>query len=89
MNIFNQFEHHIKKIYDTLVAEGQLEAGHDLSKMVVELPREEAHGDLATNIAMVTAKSAKMKPRDLASLYAEKLEALDDVNAVEIAGPGF
>ena len=89
MNIFNQFEHHIKKIYDTLVAEGQLEAGHDLSKMTVELPREEAHGDLATNIAMVTAKSAKMKPRDLASLYAEKLEALDDVNAVEIAGPGF
>ena len=89
MNIFNQFEHHIKKIYDTLIAEGQLEAGHDLSKMTVELPREEAHGDLATNIAMVTAKSAKMKPRDLASLYAEKLEALDDVNAVEIAGPGF
>ena len=89
MNIFNQFENHIKKIYDTLVASGKLEAGHDLSKMTVELPRDEAHGDLATNIAMVTAKSAKMNPRALAALYAAELEALDEVDAVEIAGPGF
>ena len=89
MNIFNQFEQHIKTIYDALTAEGQLEAGHDLSKMTVELPRDETHGDLATNIAMVTAKAAKMKPRDLAMLYAAKLEALDEVDAVEIAGPGF
>ena len=89
MNIFNQFENHINEIYDKLVASGQLEAGHDLSKMTVELPRDEAHGDLATNVAMVTAKSAKMNPRELAALYAAELEALDEVNAVEIAGPGF
>ena len=89
MNIFNQFEQHIKSIYDALIAEGKLEAGHDLSKMTVELPRDETHGDLASNIAMVTSKSAKMKPRDLAMLYAAKLEALDEVDSVEIAGPGF
>ena len=54
----------------------------------MELPRE-SHGDLATNIAMVTAKSAGMNPRALAELYVAKLAALDDVQSAEIAGPGF
>ena len=89
MNIFSQFEEHIKSIYHNLVAEKHLADGHDLSKMVVELPREESHGDLASNVAMVTAKQAGMRPRDLAELYANGLGKLPDVTSVEIAGPGF
>ena len=89
MNIFTLFETHIYNIYNELVAEGALAEGHNLSKLTVELPREESHGDLATNIAMVTAKSAGMNPRALAELYVAKLADLDDVESAEIAGPGF
>ena len=89
MNIFTLFETHIHNIYNELVAEGALSEGHNLSKLTVELPREESHGDLATNIAMVTAKSAGMNPRALAELYVAKLADLDDVQSADIAGPGF
>ncbi|MGI9407863.1 MAG: arginine--tRNA ligase, partial [Hyphomicrobiaceae bacterium] len=57
--------------------------------LTVEPPRDASHGDLATNAAMVLAKAAGMKPRDLADHIAGKLRADDDVVEVEIAGPGF
>ena len=57
--------------------------------MVFELPRDETHGDLATNAAMVLAKQAGMKPSDLAKIFAVHLAKLDGANAVDIAGPGF
>ncbi|OQW57011.1 MAG: arginine--tRNA ligase [Proteobacteria bacterium SG_bin9] len=66
-----------------------LPAGLDLSRVVVEPPKDASHGDMATNAAMVLAKDAKAKPRDLAEQIAEKLRADDLVAAVEIAGPGF
>ena len=53
-----------------LAAEGGWPAGIDLSRVVVEPPREAAHGDMATNAAMVLAKEAKAKPRDLAEAIA-------------------
>ena len=46
--------------------------GIDLSRVVVEPPRDAAHGDLATNAAMVLAKEAKAKPRELAEQIAEQ-----------------
>ena len=52
-------------------------------------PRDAAHGDLASNAALVLAKAAKMKPRDIADKLAEKLEADPDIERVEVAGPGF
>src|SRR5437868_8492619 len=61
----------------------------DFSRIVVEPPRDAAHGDMATNAAMVLAKEAKLKPRDLAELIATKLRADDLIAAVEVAGPGF
>ena len=66
-----------------------LPAGLDLSRVVVEPPKDASHGDMATNAAMVLAKDAKAKPRDLAEKIAERLRADDLVAAVEIAGPGF
>jgi arginyl-tRNA synthetase len=64
-------------------------AGIDFSRIVVEPPRDASHGDMATNAAMVLAKEAKSKPRDLAEKIAEKLRTDALITAVEIAGPGF
>ena len=72
-----------------LAAEGNWPDGIDFSRVVVEPPRDATHGDMATNAAMVLAKEAKAKPRDLADKIAEKLRADDLIASVEVAGPGF
>lgn len=89
MNIFNIFEQELATIMHALEAEKLVPNGADTSRVVVELPRDEAHGDLATNIAMVLAKPYEVKPRDLAELIAARLLQIDDVDNTEIAGPGF
>jgi arginyl-tRNA synthetase len=61
----------------------------DLSRIVVEPPREASHGDMATNTAMVLAKDAGKKPRELADAIAAKLRAEPNVEKVDVAGPGF
>src|SRR6202522_315996 len=72
-----------------LAAEGGWPAGTDLSRVVVEPPRDAAHGDMATNAAMVLAKEAKAKPRDLAEAIAARLRSDDLIASVDVAGPGF
>jgi arginyl-tRNA synthetase len=72
-----------------LASEGGWPANIDLARVVVEPPRDPAHGDMATNAAMVLAKEARAKPRDLAELIAAKLRADDLIASVDIAGPGF
>jgi len=72
-----------------LAEEGGWSAGIDLSRVVVEPPRDAAHGDMATNAAMVLAKDAKVKPRDLAEQVAARLRTDDLIASVEVAGPGF
>src|ERR1700761_5195011 len=61
----------------------------DLSRVVVEPPKDPTHGDMATNAAMVLAKEAKAKPRELADKIADRLRADDMVASVAVAGPGF
>lgn len=58
-------------------------------KITIEIPKSLKHGDLATNAALVLAKQLKMKPLDLANLFKDKIEILDSVKHVDIAGPGF
>ena len=89
MTVFAAFEAEFKTISDQLVEAGSLPKGLDSSRVVFELPRDETHGDLATNAAMVLAKQAGMKPLDLAEMFVVFLAKLDGVTAVEIAGPGF
>jgi arginyl-tRNA synthetase len=79
----------VQAICAALAAGGQWPAGIDFSRVVVEPPRDASHGDMATNAAMVLAKDAKAKPRDLADKIAEKLRADDLVASVKVAGPGF
>lgn len=89
MNIFTEFQNRITAALTRLASAGTLPAGLDPSRVTVEPPRDPAHGDLATNAAMVLARDAGMKPRDLAETLAAALRGEPGVTAVEIAGPGF
>src|SRR6188472_2128817 len=88
-NIFAAVLDKVRAANNALVADGVLPAGIDQSRIVVEPPREAAHGDMATNAAMVLAKDAGKKPRELAEAIAAKLRADDLVAKAEVAGPGF
>mgnify|MGYP003630287465 FL=1 len=73
---------------DTLKSEGVLPA--DIAPNIqVETARDKTHGDFASNLAMMLAKPAKMKPRDLADKLVAALPAHQAVSSVNIAGPGF
>jgi len=89
MNVYAIFADHVRDAVAALVAEGAIASGLDLSRVVVEPPRDASHGDLATNAAMVLAKEARLKPRDLAERIAARLEKAPHVAKVEVAGPGF
>ncbi len=89
MTLFDLFQAHITDALTQLGVEGVLPTALDTKNITVEPPRDASHGDLATNAAMVLTKQAKMKPRDIADALAAKLDALDDVASVEVAGPGF
>ncbi|MCQ4286816.1 arginine--tRNA ligase [Pseudomonas stutzeri] len=84
----DSIRHLIQQALDRLTAEGVLPEG--LSPTIqVENTRDKTHGDFASNIAMMLAKPAGMKPRDLAQKLIEALPADPGVSKVEIAGPGF
>jgi arginyl-tRNA synthetase len=89
MNIFNSFRDRITAQLEALAASGEIPAGLDASRITTEPPRDPSHGDMATNAAMVLARDAGMKPRDLAELIAAGFKDDRDVEVTEIAGPGF
>ena len=89
MNLFQHFQAEVTRQIDALVAEGVLPAGLDTARIAVEPPRDTGHGDITTNAAMILAKPAGMKPRDIADKLAARLDALPEVTATEVAGPGF
>jgi arginyl-tRNA synthetase len=88
-NIFAEMLARVRRAIDGLVVGGVVPTGIDQARVAVEPPRDPAHGDMATNAAMVLAKDAGKKPRDLAEAIAEKLRADDLVDQVDVAGPGF
>ena len=89
MSLYARYGALLNGVLDELVAEGALPSGIERRQVAVEPPRDSAHGDLATNAAMVLAKAAGTNPRALAGLIEPKLKALPGVTGVEIAGPGF
>jgi arginyl-tRNA synthetase len=89
MSLSAQYAALLDGVLDDLVGEGTLPQGIERRNVTVEPPRDPAHGDLATNAAMVLAKGAGTNPRALAEAIKPKLEALPTVTSVEIAGPGF
>ncbi len=89
MNLFADIRTAVIAALDALVAEGVLPAGLDYANVAVEPPRDAAHGDMATNAAMVLAKPAGANPRAIAEALAAKLGADPRITAAEVAGPGF
>ncbi len=92
MNLFAEFDARVGAILRSIVADGRLPASLDLTRMVVEPPRDPTHGDLATNAAMVFAREAKAhfsNPRQLATEIAWSLAQSEGVENAEVAGPGF
>ncbi|MFZ4109268.1 MAG: arginine--tRNA ligase, partial [Polymorphobacter sp.] len=89
MNLYPRFTAHVADALAALVAQGDLPAGLDTRAVAVEPPRDASHGDLATNAAMVLAKAAGLRPRDIAVMLATKLNDVAEVAGAEVAGPGF
>lgn len=89
MNLFNFFRQAVIDAVAGLAQAGKLPQGLDCSALTTEPPRDPSHGDVATNAAMVLAKQAKLPPRALADMLAGELGRLNDVERVEVAGPGF
>ncbi|RWR29953.1 arginine--tRNA ligase [Sinirhodobacter populi] len=89
MNLFADMRVAVIAALDEMVAGGTLPAGLDTANVTVEPPRDPLHGDMATNAAMVLAKPAGLKPRDIAEELAAKLSADPRITLAEVAGPGF
>ena len=89
MNLFADIRTRVLACLDQLVADGTLPAGLATDAVAVEPPRDAAHGDMATNAAMVLAKPAQMNPRVIADALAAKLMADPQIAVAEVAGPGF
>ncbi|GAA1128582.1 arginine--tRNA ligase [Nocardioides aquiterrae] len=80
----------IVDVLTTLSTEGAITLPDGVPTTVtVERPRQKGHGDYATNVALQLAKTAGMNPRDFATLVQQRLEQVDGVAGVDIAGPGF
>jgi len=89
LDLFSHFREIVIGALKTLSDQGHLPQGLETKAVALEPPRDPAHGDMATNAAMVLAKQAGMKPRDIAELLVVLLNQADDVESAEIAGPGF
>ena len=79
----------IRRILEQMQADGSLGAAELPTEIVVERPRNREHGDWATNAAMQLSGVFGLNPRAFAELLAPRIEALDEVSKVDIAGPGF
>ncbi|AHM05730.1 Arginyl-tRNA synthetase [Roseibacterium elongatum DSM 19469] len=89
MNFFADIRALVIDSLTTLSAEGALPEGLETGNVTVEPPRDPAHGDMATNAAMVLAKPAGKKPRDIAEALASHLRSDPRIASAEVAGPGF
>ncbi|HIF77052.1 MAG TPA: arginine--tRNA ligase, partial [Sulfitobacter sp.] len=89
MNLFAEIRHLIIATLEQMVAQEALPATLNFDPITAEPPRDAAHGDMATNAAMVLAKPAGMKPRDIAEALAAQLQNDPRITSAEVAGPGF
>ncbi|MDW3184357.1 arginine--tRNA ligase [Roseobacter sp.] len=89
MNLFADIRALVLECLQDMETAGQLRAGLAMDNVTVEPPRDAAHGDMATNAAMVLAKPAGQKPRDIAEALAARLAEDDRIVSADVAGPGF
>ncbi len=89
MNLFTDIRSLVVDTLAAMQADGILPADLDMHNVTVEPPRDAGHGDMATNAAMVLAKPAQAKPRDIAQALADRLGDDPRITDVQVAGPGF
>ncbi len=89
MNLFSDIRDLVIASLGEMAGEGTLPKGLDLTAVAVEPPRDAAHGDMATNAAMVLAKPAGLQPRVIAEALAAKLMVDPRILGADVAGPGF
>ncbi|MTH57842.1 arginine--tRNA ligase [Paracoccus litorisediminis] len=89
MNLFSDIRALVIDALAQMELAGELPAGLETAAVTVEPPRDAAHGDMATNAAMVLAKPAGKKPREIAEALAARLAADPRITAADVAGPGF
>ena len=89
MNLFAEFRALVVAELAAMASDGSLPPGLDLSNVAVEPPRDPAHGDMATNAAMVLAKPAGQLPRAIAEALAARLARDPRIKEAAVAGPGF
>ncbi|WP_111734273.1 arginine--tRNA ligase [Roseovarius amoyensis] len=89
MNLFTDIRARVLEAIEAMQAAGDLPEGLETAAVTVEPPRDALHGDMATNAAMVLAKPAGKKPRDIAEALAARLASDDRITSAEVAGPGF
>lgn len=89
MNIYKTLEEILEDVLNALQKAGTLPKGVGFEGVAVEPPRDPAHGDVATNAALVLAGRARQKPQDLAKAIAAELAKHPDVEEARVAGPGF
>lgn len=85
----DQLQSLIKDSLKRAMKQGDL-AESEIPEFVIEIPADKAHGDFATNIAMISARAFRMAPRKIAEIITENLDITDSYfDKFEIAGPGF
>ena len=90
MNLFSQIRELVIDNLHAMLSEGSLPRGLSFDNVAVEPPRDAAHGDMATNAAMVLAKPAQMKPRDIAELLVQNLSQWTrGLNPLRLRAPGL
>ena len=89
MNLFADIRALVVAELTAMTADGTLPQGLEFAHVAVEPPRDAAHGDMATNAAMVLAKPAGLAPRAIADALAARLAKDARIMAADVAGPGF
>lgn len=90
MNVLEQTENTLKQEIAVAVIQAKLATEEELPAIILEKPKDKAHGDFASNIAMQLARIAKKAPRQIAEAIVANLDqSKASIEKVEIAGPGF
>ncbi|MFC4402837.1 arginine--tRNA ligase [Gracilibacillus xinjiangensis] len=90
MNVMQEMQEKLKQAIKQAVLDAGLAKEEEIPEIILEQPKEKAHGDYATNVAMQLARVAKKAPRQIADDIVAKLDnSKASIKEVEIAGPGF
>ncbi|PLR96590.1 arginine--tRNA ligase [Bacillus sp. T33-2] len=90
MNIVEQVQSRLKQEIKNAVMTAGLAGEQEIPDVILEIPKEKAHGDYSTNMAMQLARIAKQAPRKIAETLVENFDkSKASIDNIEIAGPGF